>query len=192
MGLVAGGRPRFRRPVYSTRVRDRPDGTISWRRGPVYLRRALAITRASLGVQLLIVAVYSSPALAAAYLSARPGTLAALEAGRVSGRHFGVCVSTLVAAGAPVALPLAGLAGVLVLTLPAAAAAAILAAAPDLVWAAIQAVRPVLIPAVYLLYADLQQTELARRQHDGEPPVPRLARGLLAFTRPLPHLGQPL
>lgn len=122
----------------------------------------------------------------------QPGTLAALEAWRVSGRHFGVCMSTLIAAGAPVALPLAGLAVILARTLPAATAAALLGAAPDLVWAAIQAVRPILIPAVYLLYADLRQTELARRQRDGEPQLPRLARGLLAFTRPLPHLGQPL
>jgi hypothetical protein len=122
----------------------------------------------------------------------RPGTLAALEAWRVSGRHFGVCLSTLVAAGAPVALPLAGLAAALVLTLPPAAAAAILVAAPNLVWAAIQCVRPLLIPAVYLLYADLQQAELVRRQRDGEPSIPGIARGLLAFTRPLPHLGQPL
>ena len=110
----------------------------------------------------------------------------------MSGRNFWVCASTLVAAGAPVALPIAGLAGVLLLTLPQAAVAALLVAVPDLVWAAIQAVRPVLIPAVYLLYGDLQQAELARRQHDGEAPVPRLARALLAFTRPLPHLGRPL
>ncbi len=296
---------------------DRPDGTSSWRRGPAYLRRGLAITRASLGVQLLIVAVYASPALAAACLSAqpepavwqqalrqvlpwvtailgtvvvmaavsrqargrpvglagatrlalpwvpryvwtnlhttvifwvpvglllqahawqsalvpltgwvglvvvglwwlsigvvgltmhtrtllapffaihgdRPGTLAAVEAWRVSGRHFGACLSTLVAAGAPVALPLVGLAGVLLLTLPAGAAATLVAAAPDLAWAAIQAVRPVLIPAVYLLYTDLWQAEQARRQRDGEPQVPRIAQGLLAFTRRLPHLGQPL
>lgn len=122
----------------------------------------------------------------------RPGTLAALEAWRVSGRHFGVCLTTLIAAGAPVALPIACVFAVCVLTLPPATTATILAAAPDLVWATIQCVRPVLIPAVYLLYTDLRQAEVVRRQRDGEPPIPGIARGLLALTRPLPHLGRPL
>lgn len=122
----------------------------------------------------------------------RPGTLAALEAWRLSGRHFATCLSTLVAAGAPIALPQAALALVLVLTLSGPALGAFQAAAPDLVWAAIQMVRPVLIPALYLLYGELWQAELARRQLDGEPPIPRLARPLLALTRPLPHLGRAL
>lgn len=121
-----------------------------------------------------------------------PGTLAALEAWRLSGRHFGACLSTLLVAGAPVGLPLAFVALALALTLPAAALAAFQAAAPDLAWAAIQAVRPVLIPALYLLYGDLWQVELARRRQEGEPPVPRLAQALLLLTRPLPHPGRAL
>jgi hypothetical protein len=121
-----------------------------------------------------------------------PGTLAALEAWRLSGRHFVVCLSTLVAAASPIALPLAALALVLASTLPTSALASLLAAAPDLVWAAIQMVRPVLIPALYLLYRELWAVELARRGRDGAPPVPRLAQALLALTRPLPHPGRAL
>lgn len=296
---------------------DRPDATPSWREGATYLQRGLAITRMGLGVQLLILAVYASPALAAAFLTTlpqpslwqqalrqslpwvtailgtvvvmaavarqshdrpvglcgatrlalpwvpryawtnvhtsvvfwvpvglllqvrgwqealvplagwagsaaaglwwlviggvavtmhtrtllapflaihgdRPGTLAALEAWRLSGRYFAVCLGTLVLAGAPVALPLATITLVLVLTLPIPAVATLEAAAPDLIWAAIQAVRLVLIPALYLLYHDLWQAELAHRERYGQPPVPRLAQALLALTRPLPHFGQAL
>lgn len=119
-----------------------------------------------------------------------PGTMAALEAWRLSGRHFVVCLSTLVVAGLPVALPLGCLALTLVLTLPAAALAAFSAALPNLVWAAIQAVRPVLIPALYELYNDLWAAERVRRRREGEPRVPAFARVLLALTRPLPHLGR--
>jgi hypothetical protein len=48
----------------------------------------------------------------------------------------------------------------------------------------------VLIPAVYALYGDLWNTELARRREKGEPPIPAFAPPLLALTRPLPHLGR--
>jgi hypothetical protein len=119
-----------------------------------------------------------------------PGTLAALEAWRLSGRHFSVCLGTFVAATVPVGLPLALLGLGLALTLSGAALSAFLAAAPSLVWAGIQAVRPVLIPAVYALYNDLWNAELARRRRVGTPPVPGLARTLLALTRPLPHPGR--
>ena len=119
-----------------------------------------------------------------------PGTLAALEAWRLSGRHFAVCFGTFVLGALPVALPLGLLALSLLLVLRDTALAALLAAAPDLLWAGIQAVRPVLIPALYALYADLWHAELARRGREGAPPVPALARGLLALTRPLPSLGR--
>jgi hypothetical protein len=119
-----------------------------------------------------------------------PGTLAALEAWRLSGRHFAVCLSTFVVATVPVGLPLALLGLGLALTLSGAALTAFLAAAPNLVWAGIQAVRPILIPAVYGLYNDLWNAELARRRREGTPPVPGFARALLALTRPLPHPGR--
>src|SRR5207249_8836246 len=70
-----------------------------------------------------------------------PGTLAALEAWRASGRHFGLCLATLVIAGGPVAVPLLVLAFGLMLTLSGQALAAFLHAAASLVWVGIQAVR---------------------------------------------------
>lgn len=119
-----------------------------------------------------------------------PGTLAALEAWRASGRHFRLCLATLIIAGGPVAVPLGAVALCLMLTLSGQALALFVNAIGDLVWVGIQAIRPVLIPAVYALYGDLWNTELARRRQDGEPPIPAFARPLLALTRPLPHLGR--
>lgn len=119
------------------------------------------------------------------------GTLAALEAWRASGRHFRLCLATLIVAGGPVAVPLGAVALGLMLTLSGQALAQFVNAIGDLVWVGIQAIRPVLIPAVYALYGDLWNTELARRREKkGEPPIPAFARPLLALTRPLPHLGR--
>jgi hypothetical protein len=118
-----------------------------------------------------------------------PGTLAALESWRLSGRHFAVCFSTFVVATLPVGLPLAMIALTLLFALSGPSLAAFMAASPDLVWAGIQAVRLVLIPALYLLYGDLWGAELDRRRIQGEPPVPAPARALLAITRPLPGPG---
>ncbi len=119
-----------------------------------------------------------------------PGTLAALEAWRASGRNFRLCLATLIVAGGPVAVPLGAVALGLMLTLSGQALAQFLNAIGDLVWVGIQAIRPVLIPAVYSLYGDLWNTELARRRQEGEPPIPAFARPLLALTKPLPHLGR--
>lgn len=115
-----------------------------------------------------------------------PGTMAALEAWRLSGRNFFLCLSTLVVASLPAILLLAIVSIALIVWLS--ALPIFYAAAEDLVWVAIQALRPLLIPAVYLLYCDLWAAEMARRRREGEPSVPGLARLLLAITRPLPHL----
>jgi hypothetical protein len=120
-----------------------------------------------------------------------PGTLAVLEAWRLSGRHFAVCLSTLVVAGGPVALPFLGLSLALIMTLPAAALVVFFAVLGDLVWVAIQATRPILIPALHLLYGELWEAELARRRSHGQPPLPTVARVLLALTRPLPRCRKP-
>jgi hypothetical protein len=117
-----------------------------------------------------------------------PGTLAALEAWRLSGRHFAPCLAVLVAGSLPVALPLALLAGGALVTLGEAGWRALAIAGPALLWLAIQLVRPVLMPAVYALYTDLWTAEQARRARDGAPPLPWPVRALLALTRPLPHL----
>lgn len=119
-----------------------------------------------------------------------PGTLAALEAWRASGRRLPLCLFTLVVAGAPVAVPLGLVALALFFTLTGQTLTAFVAAIGDLVWVGIQAIRPVLIPAIYKLYVDLWEVELVRRGREGAPAVPRLARPLLALTGPLPHPGR--
>jgi hypothetical protein len=120
-----------------------------------------------------------------------PGTLAALEAWRLSGRNFGLCLATFVFACLPTALPIGAVALTLAVTLPGPVLGMLLAAWPNLVWVGNQMVRPVLIPAVYALYNDLWRGELARRAQDGEPATPRPLCWLLALTRPLPRLARP-
>jgi hypothetical protein len=117
-----------------------------------------------------------------------PGTLAMLAAWRLAGQHFALCLSTLVMGSLPVALPLGLLTLGIAQSLSEPAQTAFLAATPDLAWAGIQLIRPVLIPALYLLYLDLWHVEQQVRQHSG-PHVPRLARIPLALTRPLPKFG---
>ncbi len=120
-----------------------------------------------------------------------PGTLATVESWRVSGRSFWVCLSTLVLASAPIALPLALVGGGLALVLPASLRAMLLIALPDLIWAAIQLIRPLLIPAVYVLYKDIGGEEsVGERKGDSLASAPKFARPLLALTRPLPHFGR--
>ncbi|MDE2815234.1 MAG: hypothetical protein OXK81_00865 [Chloroflexota bacterium] len=120
-----------------------------------------------------------------------PGTLATTESWRLGGRSFRTCLSTLVLASAPIAIPLSIAGGGLLLTLPSAQRAFFLIALPDLTWAAIQLIRPLLIPAVYALYKDLWEKEAAgRTAGDVLATTPKLARPLLALTRPLPHFGR--
>jgi len=118
-----------------------------------------------------------------------PGTLAALEAWRLSGRHFPVCLATFVLGSQPVASPLALLALILTRNLTGRVYEVMAAASPEMVWVGIQAVRPVLIAALYPLYRAVWQRELARRKREGGERVPPPARALLAITRPLPKLG---
>ena len=119
-----------------------------------------------------------------------PGTLAALEAWRLSGQHLAICFTTLVVGSLPVGLPLALVALIALVSLPGPSHDALLAAAPDLAWAGIQIIRPVLIPAVYLLYHDLWQAELEQRQRIPPGCLPVLVRVLLRLTEPLPKLGR--
>jgi hypothetical protein len=117
-----------------------------------------------------------------------PGTLAAFEAWRVSGRHFAPCLGTLIMGSFPVALPVALLALAGVLLLPEGALSRLQLAAEDLAWAGIQTVRLVLIPALYALYSDLWRIEALRQEV--RDPIPPAVRGLLRLTTPLPHLGR--
>lgn len=120
-----------------------------------------------------------------------PGTLATVESWRSSGRSFWVCLSTLVLASAPAAIPLGAIGGGLLLAFSPAQRALLLLALPDLTWAAIQLIRPLLIPAVYTLYNELAAAGHTRQAEDSmQPRVPRLVRPLLALTKPLPHFGR--
>jgi hypothetical protein len=117
-----------------------------------------------------------------------PATLATIEAWRLSQRALLTCMSTLLAGSLPIALPL----GVVVLgvlaALPGDVRMALEPALPDLAYAGIQIVRPLLIPATYLMFVDLWAAERQRRAQVGAPATPAWARALLAVTRPMPHL----
>ena len=119
-----------------------------------------------------------------------PGTLAFLEAWRLSGHHFSLCFATFVLGTLPVAVPLVLLMVLVARSLSAAAQDAMITAAPDLAWAGIQTIRPVLIPAVYWLYRDLWKAEEEHRQREGQPRVPGPLRLVLALTQPLPKPGR--
>ena len=119
-----------------------------------------------------------------------PATLAVMEAWRLGGQHFLACCATLVLGVLPVGVPLGFLAWDIAHNLQGSAQGAMLAAAPDLLWAGIQAIRPVLIPALYLLYRELWGAELIRRQQEEPPRVPGVARVLLSLTQPLPRWGR--
>jgi hypothetical protein len=119
-----------------------------------------------------------------------PGTLAALEAWRLAGRRFPVCLATLVVGSLPVGLPLGLFALYIGRSVSGAAYEAVQSATPDLIWAGIQAIRPVLVAALYPLYHDLWQAECVRRENAGGMRVPGVARALLALTRRLPKLGR--
>ena len=77
-------------------------------------------------------------------------TLAALEAWRLSGRHFSLCLATLILGSLPVGVPV-----VLLLLGSLSVSGVGLGAAPTFAWVVIQAIRPVLVPSVYALFCDL-------------------------------------
>jgi hypothetical protein len=119
-----------------------------------------------------------------------PATRAVVEAWRLSGRHFGLCLTTFVFGSLPVGLLLLGLAGGLALLVDAATLDQIERGGADLGWVAIHAIRPLLVPAVYCLYKDLWHAELARREREGSPPMPVPLEWLQRLTRRLPRLGR--
>jgi hypothetical protein len=119
-----------------------------------------------------------------------PASLAVLEAWRLSGRYFWLSLATFAAGVLPIALPMAAAAELFSFALTDTARAGLWHAEADLIWVGIHAVRPLMVPAVYLLYKDAWHAELARREMEGEVPQPMLVRALLALTRPLPALGR--
>jgi hypothetical protein len=119
-----------------------------------------------------------------------PGTLATLESWRLSSPSFLLCLTTFIAGCTPIGVPLLAVAGIALVLQPQLLAEHWSAIQGDLAWAGIQLLRPVLIPALYLLYVDLWEAARKQRQCKGEPAVPLLARWLLALTRPLPKWGK--
>lgn len=119
-----------------------------------------------------------------------PGTLAALESWRLSGREFARVFGAFIVPSAPVAVPLglAILAGWLALGDSPERREAMIAMWPSLTWVFIKFVRPLLIAAVYGLYQDLWDEELDRRRLQTTPPLPWLSRPLLAFSGFFPRL----
>jgi hypothetical protein len=113
-----------------------------------------------------------------------PGTLAVVEAWRLSGRRFGVCFGTFVLGTLPVALPLAIVAAAVYSSVDTPTWSRLERGAADLVWVGIHAVRPLLVPALYCLYKELWHAE-------GSPaaPVPGWAAWLMGLTRGMPKLG---
>jgi hypothetical protein len=114
-----------------------------------------------------------------------PGTLAALEAWRLAGQHFGVCFATLVLGSLPVGLPLGIVTLSVAQSLSDSGRARLFSAGEALAWVGIQLVRPVLIPALYMLYRDVWKIERAQSGLH----VPRAARPLLRLTEALPKFG---
>lgn len=119
-----------------------------------------------------------------------PGTLAALESWRLSGRHFARVFGGFIIPSAPVAVPLALaiLAGYLALAGSPERRDAMIAMWPSLVWVFIKFVRPLLIAAVYGLYRDLWREESDRRLAEGSPSLPAFVLPLLSLSAFLPRI----
>ena len=117
-----------------------------------------------------------------------PGTLAAFESWRLSGRHFARVFGAFIIPSAPVAVPLGLLilAGWLALGDTPARRDALIAIWPSLTWVFIKFVRPLLIASVYCLHHDLQQESAAAPPHP--PPLPWLTRPLLRISALIPLL----
>ncbi len=148
----------------------------------------------AINVTLIVLGLYiQTRTLLASYLAIhenQPGTLAALNSWRVGGNHKMRVFGTFVLAGLPAALPLALIVVVLLFAfrgMPE-AQAALLAMLPSLAWAAIQIVRPVMVPAVYSLYRDLWYDEIAKRARVGEPRNPAFVAPLLAVSGLIPQV----
>ena len=108
-----------------------------------------------------------------------PGSLAALESWRVSGREFGRVFATFVITSGPIAAPLAAVFMGFYLTLTGPALEVFTATLAAQVWIAIKLIRPPLVAATYALYTEVWPGELARRAQQGHPATPALVRWLI-------------
>ena len=108
-----------------------------------------------------------------------PGSLAALESWRVSGRQFGPVFATFVITAGPIAVPLAAVFMGFYLTLTGPALDVFTATLAAQVWIAIKLIRPPLVAATYALYTEVWPGELERRAQQGHPATPSLVRWLI-------------
>lgn len=111
-----------------------------------------------------------------------PGSLAALESWRVSGRVFGPVFATFVVTAGPIAVPLAVVFMGFYLTLTGPALEVFTATLAAQVWIAIKLIRPPLVAATYSLYTDVWAGELDRRAREGHPATPALVRWLIDMS----------
>ena len=145
---------------------------------------------------------YLGIAVAAAYIHSRtllapflaihenmPGTLAALESWRLSGRYFSKVFGTFIISSSPAAIPLGLLIGGLLLMLDDGPRSMLLTLMPSLTWVAIKFIRPFLVTAVYLLYKDLWQDERCHRARHGQPGIPPMLRPLVKLSAALPRFA---
>ncbi len=139
-----------------------------------------------------VVALYvHSRTLLAPFLAVHenmPGTLAALESWRLSGRYFPKVFGVFVVSSAPTAVPLAAVIIGLLLLLDGGPKSTMLAVIPSLTWVAIKFVRPFLVTAVYPLQKELWIEERRRRDEQGHPTVPSALVPLIKLSAFLPRL----
>ena len=139
-----------------------------------------------------VVAVYvHSRTLLAPFLAVHenmPGTLAALESWRLSGRYFPKVFGVFIVSSAPTAIPLAVVIVGLLLLLDDGPKSTMLAMIPSLTWVAIKFVRPFLVTAVYPLQKELWIEERRRRDKQGHPAVPRVLVPLVKLSAFLPSI----
>ena len=111
-----------------------------------------------------------------------PGSLAALESWRVSGRMFGPVFATFVISAGPIAVPLAAVFMGFYLTLAGLALDVFAATLVAQVWIAVNLIRPPLVAATYALYTEVWADELERRAQLGHPATPALVRWLIDMS----------
>ena len=111
-----------------------------------------------------------------------PGSLAALESWRVSGRMLGPVFATFVISAGPIAVPLAAVFMGFYLTLAGLALDVFAATLVAQVWIAVNLIRPPLVAATYALYTEVWADELERRAQLGHPATPALVRWLIDMS----------
>ncbi len=143
-----------------------------------------------LGIALVALYIHSRTLLAPflAVHENMPGTLAALESWRLSGRYFPKVFGVFIVSSAPTAVPLAVVIIGLLLILDSGPKSTMLTVIPSLTWVAIKFVRPFLVTATYPLQKDLWIEERRRRDEHGHPALPRVLIPLVKLSAFLPRI----